>query len=108
MFLGGCCLAAAIVATVEEFNVLPWLIVGALLGMILRRRRHHREQAVSDARVDAQAKQVAEARAAVAAELAESAKRLAEANDQLAKLVAETAEAQRAQGSSVGDDTPRG
>lgn len=108
VFLSGCCLAVAIVATIEEFNVLPWLIVGALVGMILRRRRHHREQALSDARVDAQAKQVAEARTAVAVELAKSVQRLAETNNELAKLVAETAEAQKAQGGSAGDDPPKG
>lgn len=62
-FVGCCCLAVAIVATIEDFNFLPWLIVGLLVSMILRRRRHHREQALSDARVDAQAKAMAEAKA---------------------------------------------
>lgn len=63
---------------------------------------------MSDARVDAQAKQVAEAKAkaaaaALAAELKESARRLVEANDALAELVAEVRKAQRGQGGSDGD-----
>lgn len=105
-FVGGG-LAAGLAAFSERFNIGPWLILGGLLGMILGRRRHHREQAARDARQDEQSRQAAKAAAARTADLEKAATNLAEANHALAELVAEVKNAQARQVGSGGDDPPK-
>lgn len=111
-FLLGCLAAFVSADTAEELSFTPWLILGGLVGLILRRRHHTRRIARADvfedlqvARADA-AKAAMEREAKVAAKpqaaqeptavkaetapaLADSVRQLKEANDALAKLVEE-------------------
>lgn len=107
VFCGGCMAVLVSLALTEGVNITPWVLLGGLLGMILGRHRHQREQAARDARVDEQARQVAEAQAKMAIELAESVKRLAESNEELAKMLTEVSNASRGPERSAGDESPR-
>ncbi|MCR5868149.1 hypothetical protein [Aquincola sp. J276] len=63
VFLVGCCIAAELAIVSKGVSPEPWLVLSGLLGMILGRRRHHRDQAVRDAQEDAAQRQRAAARA---------------------------------------------
>lgn len=87
VFLVSCCIAAGLATISDGFSPEPWLVLSGLVGMILGRRRHHRDQAIKDAQEDAAERQRAADRA------------------KLQLLARGTKEAQ-GQGSPAGDDPP--